>query len=236
MTIEHKGHHSGQHGSCANRNLRNFWIIGLAVLALVSFFCYAMFSKREKIPSMEDMPQKIMALAEGQRAAFVPPGCATCPTVTNCFPGTTAAQQAAFVPPGCANCPTVTNCFPGAIAPAQQAAFMRPNYPMQNNSTNSMQPAAFGNRVCPIAFGNQGNNAQMYLPNAQNIALTQPTAGIAPVIFRDALMPHQYRGVCELCHVVQPDRAIPINAQMPHVYRGVCSNCHVIQSLNPGVR
>ena len=233
MTIGHKGHHD----SCANRNLRNFWIIGLAVFAVVSFFCYALFSQRDKVPSVEDMPQEVLAMPEAQQAAFVPPGCATCPTVTNCFPGATPAQQAAFVPPGCVNCPTVTNCFPGAAVPAQQAAFMRPNCPIRNYSTNSMQPIAFGNgAACPIAFGNQGNNGQMYLPNAQNIAFTQPTTGTAPVIFRDALMTHEYRGVCELCHVVQPDIAIPINAQMPHVYRGVCSNCHVIQGLNPGVR
>jgi len=192
MTTEHNGHHD----SCANRNVKNFWFIGIVVLALVSLFCFALFSQREKIPSLEEMPQ-VMAMPEGQQAAFVPPACARCPTVTNCFPGATPAQLAAFVPPGCVNCPTVTNCFPNATPPAQQAAFT--------------------GRVCPVAF-------------------TQPTAGAAPVIFRDALMPHEYRGVCELCHVVQPDIAISINAQMPHVYRGVCSNCHMIQGLNQGVR
>lgn len=207
MTVEHKGHHSGQHDSCANNNLKNLWIIGFLVVAMVSILCFALFGKREKIPSIEDMPQEVITGA--QQAAFVPPACANCPTVTNCFPGA-AAQPAAFVPPGCVNCPTVTNCFPG--------------------TASAVQPAAFGTRACPIAFGNQGNN-QMYLPYAQTIAFTQPTAvaGAAPVIFRDALMPHEYRGVCERCHVVRPDIAISINAQMPHVYRGVCSNCHLIQ-------
>ena len=60
MTVEHKGHHSGQHDSCANRNLKNLWIIGFLVVAMVSFLCFALFSKREKIPSMEDMPQEVM--------------------------------------------------------------------------------------------------------------------------------------------------------------------------------
>jgi len=181
MTIGKRENHSGNNGSCANRNSPNLWIIAGVVVALVSFFCYALFSNREKIPSVEDMPHEIMA----------------------------GAQQAAFVPPGCATCPTVTNCFPGATLPAQQAAFNRPNCPIRsygspNYSTNAIQPVAFNGMV-------------------------QPMPGRAPVIFRDALMPHEYRGVCELCHVVQPDIAISINAQMPHVYRGVCSNCHLIQ-------
>jgi len=211
MTIEKKEPHAGHHASCANRNAPNLWIIGTIVVALVIFFCYALFSKHEKIPSMEEMPQEVMAMSGIQQAAFVPPGCATCPTVTNCFPGAAgSAQQIALMNPNCSTCPSVTNCFPGAAAPAQQAAFTRPNCPIRPYGTQNYS----GNAIQPIAFGAQA---------------AQPIPGIAPVIFRDALMPHEYRGVCELCHIVKPDIAISINAQMPHVYRGVCSNCHLIQ-------
>lgn len=49
-----------------------------------------------------------------------------------------------------------------------------------------------------------------------------------PTIFRDAVMPHEYRGVCSNCHVIKAAIPIPSSALMPHEYRGVCSNCHVI--------
>ncbi|MEI6437211.1 MAG: magnetochrome domain-containing protein [Candidatus Omnitrophota bacterium] len=62
----------------------------------------------------------------------------------------------------------------------------------------------------------------------QNAPVANPVPNSAPPIFRDAVMPHQFRGVCENCHTVKPDITIAANATMPHAYRGVCSNCHQI--------
>lgn len=203
MTSEKKEGHSSDRGSCANHNSPNLWIIGLVGVGLVSFFCYALFNKQENIPSVQDLAQDVMVM--GQQAAYIPPGCATCPTVTNCFPGAAGSgQQIALMNPNCATCPNVAQCFPqGLPNPAQQAAF------------------------------NPRGNGRMMWSNVQSVAQRTP---MAVPIFRDALMPHQFRGVCERCHVVKPDIAISINAPLPHDYRGVCSNCHLIQGPNQGVR
>lgn len=58
----------------------------------------------------------------------------------------------------------------------------------------------------------------------------------APPIFRDAVMPHAYRGVCENCHIIKADISIPATALMPHQYRGVCSNCHQILGTQAGAQ
>ncbi|MFC1736363.1 PDZ domain-containing protein [Candidatus Hydrogenedentota bacterium] len=73
-------------------------------------------------------------------------------------------------------------------------------------------------------------------PTGQQAAFQNTTTGLAPEIFRDAAMPHAYRGVCSNCHVIRPDIAIGSSAQMPHQYRGVCSNCHVIMGTRAGVK
>ncbi|MBF0479906.1 MAG: hypothetical protein HQL26_10530 [Candidatus Omnitrophica bacterium] len=172
---------SCKNGSCSSTGVKNMWIIGFSIVLLATLFCAAMFKVKESpLPFQDPNAQNVVVLPGGQQAAYIPPGCATCPTVTQCFPqGTNAAQQAAYIPPGCATCPTVTQCFPQATTGGQQVAF------------------------------------------------TQPTS--APPIFRDSVMGHRFRGVCENCHIVSPDIAIPMSTtKAPHDYRGVCSNCHVI--------
>jgi len=186
MTVEKKETRSEKHNSCANSNSKNLWIAGIIVVGLVFFFCVALFNNRERVPPVRDNPQDVMSMG---------------------------GQQVAYVPPGCATCPTVTNCFPNATSPTQQVAFRNPTCPVRSNGQPYYAQGTGVNPVQQAAFNPQGNG----------------TMNQAPVIFRDALMLHEYRGVCEKCHIVQPDIAISINAQMPHNYRGVCSNCHLIQ-------
>jgi hypothetical protein len=62
----------------------------------------------------------------------------------------------------------------------------------------------------------------------------QKTTTLGSPIFRDAQMPHEFRGVCENCHEVKPDIPIKASAQLPHTYRGVCSNCHAIVGTAAG--
>ncbi|MBF0386932.1 MAG: magnetochrome domain-containing protein [Candidatus Omnitrophica bacterium] len=163
-----------------------------------------------------------------------------------------AARQGNAFPP-CPNCGgqmaldmynpnKIVNPFVEAPeVPAQQANFFSPN------------PDMMGTFQCPncnwLMHSQQGANEFPRCPNcgqimkrtasAARVALAQnggamnaapgPAGlGNAPPIFRDAAMLHQFRGVCENCHVVNPDITIPANASLPHNYRGVCSNCHQI--------
>jgi len=84
----------------------------------------------------------------------------------------------------------------------------------------------------------QNNGAYLNTPGnmaaGARVALQSQTA--APPIYRDAVMPHPYRGVCENCHLVRADIPIAASAQMPHPYRGVCSNCHQIQGVAAGAQ
>ncbi len=86
-----------------------------------------------------------------------------------------------------------------------------------------------GQRTAPAAA-----QQVAYRPNCttglQPVALAR--IGVPVPIFRDAVMPHAFRGVCENCHVVNPDIPIPANTtQVLHGYRGVCSNCHTITGI-----
>ncbi|MBF0618655.1 MAG: hypothetical protein HQL19_00645 [Candidatus Omnitrophica bacterium] len=274
MSSEKKKNEAWEYGSCVNLSSKSLWIIGTIILGLATFFCVAVFSSAKKPIPMPDQVHGVMvqgaqqvAFQPGQetvvlggalQAAYVPPGCATCPTVTNCFPGAAgSAQQVALTNPNCATCPSVAQCFPqgingaqqvafrpGCAVGVQQVAFQRPVYsgircPRCNHSYIDQNAGANGFSRCPRCGANITMNSQAQGAGIQNVAFTQPMAGQAngaPMIFRDAVMPHEYRGVCERCHVVNPDIAIPITAQMPHNYRGVCSNCHLIQGLTTGAK
>ncbi len=130
-----------------------------------------------------------------------------------------AAQQAAFRP----NCPTGFQ----PVAFNQGQGMMR--CPRCNTAFNDPNCARRGFAQCPrcqnmISMRGQGGRG------FANVALTRP--GVAVPIFRDAAMLHEFRGVCENCHTVNPDIAIPANTtQVLHGYRGVCSNCHTITGL-----
>ncbi|MBF0386916.1 MAG: hypothetical protein HQL20_03575 [Candidatus Omnitrophica bacterium] len=235
--------------SCTTTNAKNVWIAGITVTLLVTLFCVAMF-KGGDVP----LPGQPVGAgtAAGQQAAYVPPACATCPTVTQCFPGApapaTGALPVAFAPgcaqqvgftPGCAQpaawvpCP-VPGRQPGmgmglglGAGAGQNAGALR--CPQCNFVFNDANYWNRGYTRCPRCQGMlrvpvQGNTG------LQRVAAVQPLS--PPPIFRDAQMLHQFRGVCENCHVVNPDIAIPAaTAQVPHNFRGVCSNCHTILGL-----
>jgi len=84
-----------------------------------------------------------------------------------------------------------------------------------------------------FAGGGQAGFSQEF-PQLRQIATTINTA--APPIFRDAIMPHTFRGVCSNCHTIKPDVPITRDAVLPHKYRGVCSNCHTISGMRAGVQ
>ncbi|MBF0384261.1 MAG: magnetochrome domain-containing protein [Candidatus Omnitrophica bacterium] len=175
----------------------------------------------------------------GQLAALPGANCFTCPSFNQCFPqgtGTQPAQQAAFSNPNSFNYPNFNQQFPQGPGMGQQGPFFQgpnmTNCPICKFSFNDPLSANRGFAWCPrckasIPFRSNGNFT--------NVALTN-TVNSAPPIFRDALMPHKFRGVCENCHIVKPDIAIPATAQMPHEYRGVCSNCHKILGTKAGAQ
>ncbi|MBF0430012.1 MAG: hypothetical protein HQK83_01935 [Fibrobacteria bacterium] len=173
-------------------------------------------------------------------AATIPPGCVTCPSVANCFPGATPQGQAvaATIPPGCVTCPSVANCFPGATPQGQTVAATIPPGCATCPSVANCFPGATpqGAAVAytpPSTIPNENNrhwNASTH-PGVQSYNLNN----LAPPIFRDAILPHEYRGVCASCHQIHPDIAISFTAQMIHEYRGVCSNCHAIMGTPAGV-
>lgn len=239
--------------SQAGRNNRNIWVVGSAVLVLGVIFCVALFNNpNQRLPQE---PAQSETLSQGFPDAYsglsqfpqsgqlemmpqgmnVPSGLAMAPqqnlmdpqsqmgiapytvrspngpiyqNYASVSPQPGALQPAALVNPHAA-CPSFTQCFPPA--------------------TGGMQPVAFTNphAGCP-------NFSQCFPQgSAQAVALTNPIMGaaaaaVAPPIFRDAVMKHVFRGVCENCHVVNPDVPIFSTAQPTHGYRGVCSNCHVI--------
>lgn len=245
--------------SCAHTDAKSLWLAGGVITVLAVIFSVAIFQIKDKPVPVQDPVQGVAVTGGGgMQAAFPSANCIPCPSLNQCFPqGTGGAQQAAFgqgycaircpfcnfayndvyagtkgasqcprcfgmipfgnragggfaaaaLPPNCTTCPNFTQCFPQGNTGAQQAAFSNPNcatYP----------------------------NAAQCFPNGQTVALTQPlTATNAPPIFRDAVMSHEFRGVCENCHIVRPDITIQATAQMPHEYRGVCSNCHAILGL-----
>lgn len=114
--------------------------------------------------------------------------------------------------------------------------------PYQNNPALAMQqraytPSNFAAGQNFVQFPPRGNTAAYVPPNcatgpnaAQYFQQGSAVAAInAPVIYRDAVMPHELRGVCSNCHQIRPGVPIVASAQMPHEYRGVCSNCHSVQ-------
>lgn len=169
-----------------------------------------------------------------QQVAFISPNCMACPTVTQCFPPAAGgapsfsqgqgAQQVAFGQNGGAiQCPFCGYSY-NDIYTAARGSTRCPNCqaiaPASNTATNRNTAV-----MVPPAGIVYPSGAQ-YPGPGQAVALTQPVK--APPIFRDAVMPHKFRGVCENCHVVNPDIAISSSAVPPHAYRGVCSNCHTI--------
>jgi hypothetical protein len=166
---------------CAEGTGKKLWAIGVIAVALVTVITMAVLRKGNAATS--DQPGAGTAALDGRGPAGY----------AGARGGAGMIQPAAFtnsVPPGCAQCPSVSQCFPNAPT-AQQVAFSQ----------------------------------------WQQVALAKPAA--VPDIFRDAKMPHGFRGVCASCHLVKPDLPIYRDAKMPHEYRGVCSNCHAIRADVP---
>ncbi|MBF0330800.1 MAG: hypothetical protein HQL17_02600 [Candidatus Omnitrophica bacterium] len=233
--------------SCRNTHASSVWWMGGGVVLVATVLCVIMFSSSDRAMPLQGMPVQGSTVLQGggQQAAFIPPNCATCPTAPQCFPGATPAQQVAYTP-GCAQQVGYT---PGC---AQPVAFAVPNRSVGAQPLSAGQNT--GRLQCPhcnyvYSDPNALARGASQCPRCQNIiqmaapgngfttvALPQPIKG-APPIFRDALMPHKFRGVCERCHQVNPDIAIPATTtQAPHTYRGVCSNCHMILGLQGGVK
>ncbi|MBF0252862.1 MAG: hypothetical protein HQL29_03505 [Candidatus Omnitrophica bacterium] len=178
-------------GSCANESSKQIWVIGIVGIILVTLFSIAMFnSGAKKLPA--DTAMQAVAFNGFMQQAAVPPACATCPTVAQCFPAQPVAFQQGGNPPQGAVCPTGNQYYSAQPMQQQQQSVMQ----------QGMQQVA--------------------------LAMATPATATAPVIFRDAIMPHEFRGVCSNCHVIQADIPILRDAIMPHNYRGVCSNCHKI--------
>ena len=202
-----------RHGLFNSSNSQGIWIVGVFIVLLVALCFFAIFKIKDNPLPDTDIGQMTEA---GQQAAFVPPNCATCPVAPQCFPaGTPVAQQIAFN----------NNCV-------QPAAY----------TPGCIQPIGFtGGGGCfrPVAFpGETARGPQAVFNQNQGFAATIAFGGqkTPPQIFRDAVMPHQFRGVCENCHIVNPDIAIPASAQLVHEFRGVCSNCHTILGLKAGAQ
>lgn len=192
-------------------NAQGIWIIGIFIVLFVALCCFAIFRIKDNPLPITETEQ---VTTGPEQAAFTPPACTTCPMAPQCFPtGTPVAQQIAFN----------NNCM-------QPAGF----------TGGCMQPAGFtGGCVRPVAFQGDPALGQQQPILDQNQGFTNIAFGgqkTPPQIFRDAVMPHQFRGICENCHIVNPDIAIPASAQLVHEYRGVCSNCHTILGLNAGAR
>lgn len=213
--------------SCEGINAKNQWAIGFAVVVIVTIFSIAMFKTRDTsldnpVGFNRDLPAPYQGSQEflglGQTVAFnqgaIPPGCATCPNLVQCFPQASPAQPVAFGV-GLSRCP-----------------FCRFNFNSPQAGPNGMPMCPRCLRNLPAAIGN--NNLT---PVAFNLPPLFSNKGVlASPIFRDAVMLHEYRGVCSNCHLIKSDIPIPTNAQMPHEYRGVCSNCHKILGMLSGAR
>lgn len=168
-------------GSCARANAQSAWMLGIGAIVLVTIASVAMFSSTTDaaLPTSASL---------GQQAGFFagsPGGAGSAlyaPTQHQMAP----LQQVAL-PSGCATCPSVAQCFPQGAA-AQQAAFAR---------GGCLVPGTMG------ALGAAGQQAAMTQPQLQT------TVVAAPPITRQAIMPHEYRGVCSNCHAIMGSSAMP---------------------------
>ncbi|MBF0254303.1 MAG: magnetochrome domain-containing protein [Candidatus Omnitrophica bacterium] len=115
-----------------------------------------------------------------QPVAYVPPNCATCPNVTQCFPNAgnsmqpvayaprrfpnvgNSMQPVAYVPPNCATCPNVTQCFPNA-GPMQPVAMTQTIPP----------PPIYTNAIMPHGYRGVCSNCHTVL-NLQNQVIAGP--------------------------------------------------------------
>ena len=159
--------------SCAKTNVKSVWVVGIAVVVLVSIFCIALFNNPKSLTTQSQLPLNAQGVAMEGFAVPVPQ-----------YQMDPLLQQMA----------------PQQVAMGNFGPACPPNGRYQ---PVNMQPAM----MTPVAMAG---------------------AHSGPPIFRDAMMLHQFRGVCENCHIVSPDIPIPSSAQMVHEYRGVCSNCHTI--------
>ncbi|MBF0217210.1 MAG: hypothetical protein HQL30_09495 [Candidatus Omnitrophica bacterium] len=249
---------------CAGTDSKNLWLVGTAVIMLVTLFCFAIAKPGSNAVPVPDAAGSVIVqpVTGGVQAAFTPD---THPTADqmlsqwqngkvawanpNCIVGNQGSgqgvqwrsQAAVSQARGVSRCP-VCNFPYNSASGVTRCANCGGTLPLNNRPaagaagsgggfTNVALPANC--MVCP--------NVTQCFPPGQAVALTQTTPaqaqttlGQAPPIFRDAIMPHAFRGVCENCHIVRPDIAIQSTAQMPHGYRGVCSNCHLIIGLKAG--
>lgn len=131
-------------------------------------------------------------------------------------------QQVAYSQANCA----IGQYIPQYLPQGNTVAYVPPNCAL---GQNLQQGLAHGKAVAATIPPNCATCPSVAQCFPQGSAVAANVATVAPIIYRDALMPHEFRGVCSSCHQIKPDVAITANAPMLHEYRGVCSNCHVIQ-------
>ena len=214
------GHPPHKKGAFKSTDAKQVWILGGVIVLLAILFSVVELTTKDKSIPVPDAQGVVTFSTGAQQAAFVPPSCVTCPSAPQCFPpANTGGQQVAYAP-GCAQQVAYT---PGC---AQQVALTRQN------------PSA----------GTRSLGGQNALPYQVRGGYSNGTTGqkiVPPPIFRDAILPHEYRGICENCHIVKsvPGAATPValqrpavapppifrDAVMPHKFRGVCENCHIVK-------
>ena len=165
---------------CANLNVKSIWVVGVAVIILVTVFCFAMISNPGK-PASQIAPMMAQPVA-----MTIPPE--------------------GFVPYPMD--PVLQWGMQGGMQGMQPVASYGPNCPIYPNAGASYPPAAAGQQMMAgNYYGNNPNVAPYYPQPAvmQPVAAVQPAQSMtpqAPPIFRDAVMKHEYRGVCENCHKI----------------------------------
>lgn len=222
--------------SCVNTKSKKFWtggIIGIVIVIIVSIFIYN--SGQNKALTMGQAGQQA-AFAHQNRVLI----CPFCNSPFYCPVGDVISGKVQ-----CPYCLKNVVSMNSANAVASPAAFTQQESVMSCPFCGSIfyyanKDIINGTAQCPycrrhIALGDNANSnpAPIY---SQGAKVAQTNAVAAPPIFRDAVMLHEYRGVCSNCHVIKADVPIAANAQMLHKYRGVCSNCHTILGSKPGAR
>ncbi len=162
---------------CANLNVKSIWVVGVAVIVLVTIFCFAMIGKPGQ-PAFQSAPM----VAQPVAMTIPPEGFMPYQMDPVMQWGMQGMQPVASYGP---NCPI----YPNAGSP----------YPQSGVTQQVMPGYSYGNSPSVVPYYPQATTVQ---PVAAVQPAQQQVLPQAPPIFRDAVMGHEYRGVCENCHKV----------------------------------
>jgi hypothetical protein len=180
--------------SCLKPQAQKHWFIGIAIVVLITIFSLAMFHPKEEPaqmvagqgnfygPGQRYSQQAIQSFPQGgmQQAAFRTQGIAPvlCP-----YCGFSASSPI-FSPNGMLTCP---NCARNIVLPVG---------PHGGGFTQVALPHTIATCPNPAQCFPQQTPGGGFAP----VAFTNPIA--PPPITRNAIMPHEYRGVCSNCHQI----------------------------------